>query len=44
MHFAGDEDRQTSREQLVDSLLREVSMNKEKLSEIDNHIKNIYVQ
>lgn len=35
MHFSGDEDRQNSREQLVDSLLWEVSMNKEKLQEIE---------
>ena len=44
MHFSGDEDRKSSREQLVDSLLREVSMSKDKMQDVDKHIKNIYLQ
>lgn len=33
----------SSREQLVESLLREASMSKEKMQDIDKHIKNIYL-
>lgn len=44
MHFSGDEDRKSSREQLVDSLLREASMSKDKMQDVDKHIKNIYLQ
>jgi hypothetical protein len=43
VHFQGDEDRMSSREQLVESLLREASMSKEKMQDIDKHIKNIYL-
>jgi hypothetical protein len=44
VHFSGDEDRKSSREQLVDSLLREASMSKDKMQDVDKHIKNIYLQ